>query len=69
MYLKKQVISFSMLQAVHGLRSRLGDFSRFNTRLSSILTAHDLFGLVSLIHSSFDLDLTVNVPILSLLHL
>ena len=67
MYLKKQVISFSMLQAVHGLRSHLGDFSRFNT--SSILTAHDLFGLVSSIHSSFDLDLTVNVPILSLLHL
>lgn len=67
MYLKKQVISFSMLQAVHGLWSRLGDFSRFNT--SSILTAHDLFDLVSLIHSSFDLDLTVNVPILSLLHL
>ena len=56
-----------MLQAVHGLWTHIGDFSRFNT--SSILTAHDLFGLVSLIHSSFDLDLTVNVPILSLLHL
>lgn len=56
-----------MLQAVHGLRTHIGDFSRFNT--SSILTAHDLFGLVSSIHSSFDLDLTVNVPILSLLHL
>ena len=67
MYFKKHVISFSMLQAVHGLQSHFGDFSRFNT--SSILTAHDLFGLVSLIHSSFDLDLTVNVPILSLLHL
>lgn len=67
MYLKKRVISFSMLQAVHGLQCPLGDFSEFNT--SSILTAHDLFGLVSLIHSSFDLDLTVNVPILSLLHL
>lgn len=67
MYLKKQVTSFRMLQAVHGLWSHLGDFSRFNT--CSILTAHDLFGLVSLIHSSFDLDLTVNVPILSLPHL
>lgn len=67
MHLKKHVISFSMLQAVHGLWCHLGDFSRFNT--SRILTAHDLFGLVSLIHSSFDLDLTVNVPILSLLHL
>lgn len=67
MHPKKRVISFSMLQAVHGLQSHLGDISRFN--LSSILTAHDLFGLVSLIHSSFDLDLTVNVPILSLLHL
>ena len=33
------------------------------------LTEHFLLGLVSLIHLSFDLDLTVSVPILSLLHL
>ena len=33
------------------------------------LTEHSLLGLVFLIHLSFDLDLTVSVPILSLLHL
>ena len=30
-----------------------------------ILTVHDLFGLVSSIHFSFELDLTANVPISS----
>jgi len=43
MYLKKQVISFSMLQAVHELRSHLGDFSRFTGVIQVAYSLHTIF--------------------------